>query len=121
MIAELFAGMLGDAFVSGQDPDGIVNNAAAFLAVDPERFSSVDANRARIEALVDYIDAAEYPEAVPAGDAARGDRALVPGEAEYRTRTERAAEGIPLAPETVALFVDLAEELGVEGLPPSFQ
>jgi uncharacterized oxidoreductase len=121
MIAELFAGMLGDAFVSGQDPDGIVNNAAAFLTVDPGRFSSVEANRARIEALVDYIGAAEYPEAVPAGDAARGDRALVPGEAEHRTRAERAAEGIPLAPETVALFVDLAEELGVEDLPPSFR
>ena len=121
MLAELFAGMLGDAFVSGQDPDGIVNNAAAFLAVDPERFSSAEANRARIEALVEYIDAAEYPEAVPAGDAARGDRALVPGEAEHRTRAERAAEGIPLAPETVALFVDLAEELGVEDLPPSFR
>jgi uncharacterized oxidoreductase len=120
MIAELFAGTLGGAFVSGQDPDGIVNNAAAFLAVDPERFGSPEANRARVEALVDYIEAAEYPEAVPAGDAARGDRALVPGEAEFRTRTERAAEGVPLAPETVALFVDLAEELGVEDLPPSF-
>jgi uncharacterized oxidoreductase len=120
MVAELFAGALGDASVSGQDPEGIVNNAAAFLAVDPERFASPDANRRRIEALVDYVASAEYPDAVSAGDAARGDRALVPGEAEYRTRTERAAEGVPLAPETVALFVDLAEELGVEELPPSF-
>jgi uncharacterized oxidoreductase len=121
MIAELFAGLLGDAFVAGQDPEGIVNNAAAFVAVDPERFSSAEANRERIESLVEYIEAAEYPDAVPAGDAARGDRALVPGEAEYRTRTERAAEGVPLAPETVALFVELAEELGVEDLPPSFR
>ena len=121
MVAELFAGMLGDAFVSGQDPDGIVNNAAAFVAVDPDRFSSAAANRERVEALVDYIESAEYPDAVSAGDAARGDRALVPGESEYRTRTERAAEGVPLAPETVALFVDLAEELGVEELPPSFR
>jgi uncharacterized oxidoreductase len=121
MIAELFAGVLGDAFVSGQDAAGVVNNAAAFLAVDPDRFSSAEANRRRIEALVEHVRATEYPDAVRAGDTARGDRALVPGEAEYRTRTERATEGVPLAPETVALFVDLAEELGVEGLPPLFR
>lgn len=120
VMVELFAGMLGDAFVAGQETEGIVNNAAAFVAVDPDRFSTPEANRARIEALVEHLDAAEYPENVPAGDAARGDRALVPGEAEYRTRTEREADGIPFAPETVALFEDLAEELGIESTPPSF-
>jgi len=121
VIVELFAGMLGDSFVAGQDPDGIVNNAAAFLAVDPDRFASAEASRTRVEALVENIRSADYPTEVLPGDAARGDSALLPGEPEHRTRTERAAEGIPLAPETVALFVELAEELGVDELPPSFQ
>ena len=121
VIVELFAGVLGDAFVAGQDAEGVVNNAAAFVAVDPDRFSSREANRARVEALAENIASADYPEAVLPGDAARGDRAMIPGEPEHRTRTERAADGIPLAAETVALFVDLAEELGVEELPPSFR
>jgi uncharacterized oxidoreductase len=120
VMVELFAGMVGDAFVAGQGAEGVVNNAAAFVAVDPDRFSTAEANRARIEALREHLDGAEYPENVPAGDGASGDRALLPGEAEHRTRTEREAEGIPFAAETVALFVDLAEEFGVEGLPPSF-
>ncbi|MEF8841093.1 MAG: Ldh family oxidoreductase [Haloarculaceae archaeon] len=121
VMAELFAGMLGDAFVAGQDPEGIVNNAAAFVAVDPDGFASQEANRARVEALAENVASADYPDEVLPGDAARGDRALLPGESEHRTRAERAAEGVPLAAETVALFVDLAEELGVEEVPPSFR
>lgn len=121
VVAELFAGILGDASVAGQDSDGIVSNAATFLAVDPDRFSGPGANRARVEALVDYLRSADYPEAIPTGEAARGDRALLPGEAEHRTRTDRETAGIPLAPQTVALFVDLAEELGAGEIPPSFR
>ena len=120
VIVELFAGMLGDAFVAGQDADGVVNNAAAFVAVDPDRFASREANRARIEALAENVASADFPEGVSTGDAARGDRALLPGEPEHRTRTEREAEGVPIAPETIELFVDLASDLGVEETPPSF-
>lgn len=120
VIAELFAGILGDAFVTGQDAAGVVNNAATFVAVDPDRFSAPDANKARIEALAETVATEDYSDGIPAGDAARGDRALLPGESEHRTRAEREAEGIPLAPATVDLFVALADELGVEALPPSF-
>ena len=119
-MVELFAGMLGDSLVAGQDADGVVNNAAAFVAVDPDRFASTEANRARVEAFAENVASADFADAIAAGDAARGDRALLPGESEHRMRTEREAEGIPIADETIDLFVDLSEALGVEETPSSF-
>jgi uncharacterized oxidoreductase len=60
VVTELFAGMIGDAFVAGQDTEGIVSNAAAFMMVDPDQFSTPEANRARIKALATHLRSADY-------------------------------------------------------------
>jgi len=121
-IAELLAGVLGDAPVAGGTGAGHrVNNAAAFFAADPDRFSDPAENRERVETLADHIRDSEFAEEVSPGDAAYGDTALLPGEAEHLTRRERAAAGIPIARETLDLLAALADEVGVEDVPPSIR
>jgi uncharacterized oxidoreductase len=121
-MAELFAGVLSDGVVAGGDPDGaVVNNSAAFLAVDPERFGSRPANRERVETLAAFLRAAEDSDGVPAGPAARTDGPLLPGEAEHLTRRERASAGIPFSRGTLDLLAEVAGELGVpEAVPDGF-
>jgi uncharacterized oxidoreductase len=122
VVAELLAGMFGDAFVAGQEPDGIVNNSALFLAVDPDRFGEREDNRARVEALTTYLRAADYSTDIPTGPGAHGDQALLPGEIEHCTREERESEGIPFAQETLDLLAELAADQGIEdAVPPSFE
>lgn len=122
VVAELFAGMFGDAFVAGQETDGTVNNAALFLAVDPDRFATREANRARVEALTTFLRSADYPADIPTGPGAREDQALLPGETEHRTREERETEGIPFAQETLDLLSEVAADYGVsDAVPPSFE
>lgn len=121
VVAELFAGMFGDAFVAGQEVDGIVNNSALFIAADPDRFATREANRARVEALTTFLRSSDYPDDIPTSPGARDGKALLPGEAEHRTREERETEGIPFAQETLDLLAELATEQGVgEAVPPSF-
>lgn len=121
VIAELLAGMIGNAFVAGQDSKGVVNNAAAFVAIDPNYFATPEANRARIEALSQYLYSADYRDEIPVGPIAHGDEILLPGEAEHRVRVERQANGIPFAQETLDLLADLAEEQGIaDEVPSSF-
>jgi uncharacterized oxidoreductase len=121
VIAELFAGMFGDASVAGEI-EGSVNNAALFLAVDPDRFGTRKDNRARIEALSEFLRAADYSTDIPAGPGARGEQALLPGEAEHRTREEHETEGIPFAQETLDLLAEVATDYGIgDAVPPSFE
>jgi uncharacterized oxidoreductase len=122
VIAELFAGVFGDAFVAGQEVEGSVNNAAFFFAADPDRFGTPEANQARVEALATFLRSANQSDDIPMGPGAREDRALLPGEAEHRTREERETEGIPFAQETLDLLAELAAEKGVaDAVPPSFE
>lgn len=122
VVAELFAGILGDAIVAGQDGPDTVSNAAAFLTLDPERFGSSEANRARLEDLTTYLRSADDETDLSAGPAGRDDTALLPGEAEHTLRVEREAAGIPFAQETLDLLTDLAREYDIaDAVPDSFE
>jgi uncharacterized oxidoreductase len=109
IVAELFAGIAGDAAVAGQQSHEWADNAALFVAFDPTRFTTEAGVRERVTALVDHLRSADYSPPIPAGVAAEGEEALLPGEAEYRTAAERREEGIHL-PNRVA---DSLRELAV--------
>jgi uncharacterized oxidoreductase len=114
LCAELFAGIIGRGEVVGDDENEYVNNAGMFVFVDPLRFSSQGEIETVIRTVHDQVRNAEYPDAVETGYATKGDRALMPGEPEHRTRLEYEAEGIPLTDGAIDALTRLAEERGVE-------
>ena len=121
MMAELFAGMIGDHPVSGQGSDRRVNNGAMFCVIDPTLFSTREANRERVAALAEMIHGARSPDAVTMGPTAKGERAMLPGEPEHETRRERREKGIPFHEETMTLLADVARRVGAEAsIPASF-
>jgi LDH2 family malate/lactate/ureidoglycolate dehydrogenase len=85
-----------------------------FVAADPTLFGTEAAVADRVASLAAYIHETEFSPDVPAGAAAVGDEALLPGEVEYRRTRERQADGIPLPAADAAELLDLASELGVE-------
>jgi LDH2 family malate/lactate/ureidoglycolate dehydrogenase len=112
LLVEILAGVLtGSSFtkqehtasaLGGRDR---VAKGYVFLALDPERFVGRDEFRRRTDALIRDVHASE--------PAAGFERAMVPGELEYRTHAERSALGVPLAPELIAELERFAQELGV--------
>ena len=113
VVAELFAGICADGRVAGERAPETVNNSALFVAIDPDRFGSAERNRERIGALVSFLDGAnERPNLVP--ESARGDRQLLPGEAEHRTAMERREQGIPIDERTAGALTDVAAAYGVD-------
>ena len=114
LCAELFAGIIGQGEVIGDDENDHVNNAGMFVFVDPLRFSSQAEIETVIRTVNEQIRNADYPEAVETGYATKGDRALLPGEPEHRKRLEYEKEGIPLTDGAVDSLTELAEERGVE-------
>lgn len=119
VMAELFAGIVGDHPVSGQGNDRRVDNGAMFCFVDPTLFSTPEANRERVAALAGRVRDAGSPEAVTTGPTAKGEKAMLPGEPEHETKRTRLDEGIPFREETIDLLVDVARRTGAEGSIPS--
>ncbi|WP_331232797.1 Ldh family oxidoreductase [Natronorarus salvus] len=120
IVAELFAGCLGDGAVIGQDVEGTVNNSAVFVCIDPERVASAEEHRTRVEAVVDHVRSAEYRDEIPTGETTFGDRALLPGEREHRLRDRCETEGVPIPTETAELLAIIADEYDVgDVVPPS--
>lgn len=113
VVAELFAGIVGDGPVAGQREPPFPENAAMFLAADPLAFTTRASLEDRLAALAAHLASAERREAVPLGPGASGDRALLPGEPEHRTAEERRTSGVPLADGVATSLGDLADELGV--------
>lgn len=113
VIAELFAKIVGDGSVAGQQNPPFPENAALFLAIDPLAFTTREALEDRLAALAAHLASAERRAAVPLGPGASGDRALLPGEPEHRTAEERQTSGVPLAEGVATSLDDLADELGV--------
>lgn len=101
LIAELMAGILSDGQVMGQRSADWASNAAAFIAIDPTRFSSQSAIADRISALAAHVKSADPSSAVPLQGGASPEPLALPGEPEYRVAMDRLAEGIPL-PDRVA-------------------
>jgi uncharacterized oxidoreductase len=112
MIAELFGSIVGDGLVASESTRS-QGNAAMFVALDPTLFTTREAVAERVANLATYIHDTEFSSDVPAGAAAIGDEALLPGEAEYRKTDDRLQQGIPLPDADAAELLDLASELGV--------
>jgi uncharacterized oxidoreductase len=121
ILLELFAGMVADAAVHGQEVTRGVNNAGAFLVVDPAQFGSPEAHRDRVAALADHLRSIDYRDDVPTGETMAGDRALLPGEPEHEALTERRTDGIPFDAGAVEALSDVADALGVTTRPAGFE
>ena len=112
MIAELFGSIAGDGLVVSES-ERSRGNAAMFVAADPTLFTAEAAIADRAASLAAYIQETAFSSDVPAGAAAVGDEAMLPGEIEYRTTADRRREGIPLPDADAAELMALAVELGV--------
>lgn len=120
VVAELFAALVGGGLVAGQREREWANNAAAFLLIDPERFVTRAEAAERVRALADHLRSAEPAPGLDVGASAKGDVALLPGEAEHRTAARRRDEGIPLTSETADSLLALAEDVGAgDAVPPA--
>lgn len=118
---ELVAGLIGDHAVFGEDEFDMVNNGAAFLAVDPEWFLSREACTARVAALADYLRSLDYDPDLVTPPGKTDDHPVLPGESEYGLRRDREANGIPMDEGAVESLASVAEEHGVRELPAAFE
>lgn len=112
VVAELFASIIGDGAVSGQQDLDRSQNVAACYVVDPTLFTSVAEIEERIRTFTERIRSASYSTDVPLGHGATDERGLLPGEPEYNYYRERVHDGIPLASGTVEALTDLAVRYG---------
>jgi len=118
VVAELFAGMVGDGIVQGMDHGVWSGNVTAFLAVDPRRFADEGALAEKVAVLASHLRDADSEEAIPVGAAAKGDEHLLPGEAEYRAADRADREGVPVKPDTARELRAIAVEHGIEDAVP---
>lgn len=122
VIAELMAGIIGRGSIMGQEEPEWFSNAAAFVAIDPTLFSTQAEIEEIIRTIVSYIEETEYDETIPTPEAAKGDRALLPGEREYNAMARMEEGEVELEDRTVGLLVELADELDCErNLPTAFE
>ena len=117
VMSELMAGNGSDGSVSGQETV-TWGNHAQFYVTDLERCTTRRAIEDRIDAMVAYVRETEYSDDVEMPWATHGDRALLPGAAEHRTRERNAADGIPTPDGDAALLRDLAADQGLETAVP---
>jgi len=104
VMAELMAGMLSGTG-SSSDPDYNHGNGTALFAIDVGRFLPADDFMEQVDALEGRLHAAR--------PAAGFDAIQMPGEPEWRSRSRRTAEGIPIPSAALAAINELAEELGI--------
>lgn len=110
VMSEVIAACLSDWFVSGQ-PDAPKGNVAAFFVFDPATATSDDAMADRLSAFAAYLRSSEYSPSVPTGRAAKGDHALLPGEAEHRRAEHHRDVGIEYPGHVLRAVRSLANEL----------
>lgn len=106
LLSELLAATLSDGDVSGMDCS-FGGNQAAFLAIDPERFTSRKRTVNRAAALAAYVRETEFLDTVSRETGATDDYGLLPGEAEHRSARRRRNEGIPLSRNDASSLRDL--------------
>lgn len=107
LLSELLAATLSDGDVSGMDCS-FGGNQAAFLAIDPERFTSRERTVERAAALAAYVRETEFLDVVSRETEISDDYALLPGEAEHRSAKRRRDEGIPLSRNDARSLRDLS-------------
>lgn len=114
MMTELFASIVGDGPVSTTESQNWKGNGAAFIAIDPEMFTTRDQLSVRVQALSEYVRSAETIK--------EDDEVLLPGELEHRTAQKRRRDGIPVEEAVADGLRALAVDLDIEDeLPPSLQ
>lgn len=114
VIAELMAGYVGDGIVAGETDPEWFNNAASFVFIDPLQFTTEERIEQRVTAFADRVHSATYRPEIPAGDAAKGDRAMLPGEPEHETTSDRRENGVPLPENTITELNEFAAENGID-------
>jgi len=119
MFMDIFGGVISGANFGGEVGDQYKALDRAqdvghfFLAMKPNLFVSEDEYRARIDALIERVQAA------PKADGFA--EILLPGEPEDRIETDRRKGGIPYAASEVAALQDEAKKAGVQPLVVSDQ
>ncbi|MBV8567484.1 MAG: malate/lactate/ureidoglycolate dehydrogenase [Methylobacteriaceae bacterium] len=104
LMCELLGGSLTGTGATG--PERRFANGMFSIYIDPARVDPDGFFPADVARYIAYVKSAK-----PSID---GGEVLVPGEPERRTRGERLAKGIPLAPDTWRAIADVARRLGVE-------
>lgn len=113
LLTELFAAIVGDGPVSTEPDQNWQGNGGAFIAIDPEMFTTRQEISVRVEALSEHVRSAE-----PIADG----EVLLPGEPEYRTAREHRDRGIPVENAVADDLRELAAELDIEfALPQSLR
>lgn len=118
VVAELFAGVLGQAPVVGQGTGNWFSNAASFVAIDPLAFSSREAVASKVESVARQVRETPNHPNVPVGAGASGDELLLPGEAEHAAAEDRARSGIPVSHGAARELRELAANCGVKDETP---
>lgn len=120
VMMELFASILSDGAISGGDGD-TWGNRAVFVAIDPTLHTTRDGVEDRVETFTSYLRETNYSAPVNPGDAASGDRGLLPGEAEHRTLETSRDEGVSIVDGDAALLREFAAELDrSDAVPDAF-
>lgn len=119
IVAELFAGLVGNSSVAGEADPKWYNNSAMFVAVDPNRFIDRTTLEHRINALVEHIRSAESAPDLSLSTSASANVYLLPGEPEYRNTRRQQNEGIELEDYVAQALIDLAVEYGIEARIPT--
>jgi len=104
VMVDLMAGLLSGTGLTS-DPDYNNGNGTMLLAIDVRRFLPANDFLEQVDALEDRLHTA------PA--AAGFDAILMPGEPEWRSRSQRTASGIPIPAATIRAINNLARELGL--------
>ncbi|MEF8975273.1 MAG: Ldh family oxidoreductase [Halapricum sp.] len=117
VVSELMAGIWSEGSVSGTS-DMIWGNHALFYLTDVEQYTSRARLETRINTFVDYLRQTDQSDNVPTPSAMEGNRALVPGEAEYRARQSARSEGVPIAKSDAALLRRFAATQGLSDAVP---
>jgi len=114
---ELFAGTLGDGWVSGQS-GAVDGNQAAFVLVDPLQFTTREAVAERITQFRAYVHTADRDPDVDIGAGAYGTDLLLPGEPEALCRRDQRSEGLLIADDDAKRLYALATDLGLKDIAP---
>mgnify|MGYP000636899449 CR=1 FL=1 len=118
VMMELFASILSDGTISGADGD-TWGNTAVFVVIDPTLHTTQDGVEERVETFTTYLRDTDYSAPVSPGDAASGDRGLLPGEAEHRALRDTREHGVDIVDVDAALLRELAAELDLSDAVPA--
>lgn len=113
VVTELFAGLVGSGPIQGESVESWTGNVATFLCIDPRRFTDEKTICEKLRTFRDHLQAAEPSDSIPLGPAGYGERALLPGEPEYRNAQESDQHGVPVKEGVAGKLAELASEHGV--------